>query len=153
MPEKRRPDITMAINRSNCGLELTGGLQWAAKRNKICCVHRPPSGLVMTDRAWRASHERMELAVRRDCCLLGGESASLFPAHSSGPVQLSCNGQMTAVRRQVTEDYTIAITVDLGAGTVKVGSYGTAPILGNADGDTLVFMKRRIPWTRSQPVP
>jgi hypothetical protein len=70
-------------------------------------------------------------------------SASVFPAHSSGPMQLSCNGKMTAASRRVTEDYTIAITVELGAGTVKVGSYGTVPIVGNADGDTLVFMKNK----------
>jgi hypothetical protein len=48
---------------------------------------------------------------------------------------------MTATSRNVTEEYTTALTIDLQARTVTVGSWGTVPILGDADGDTVAFMK------------
>jgi hypothetical protein len=56
------------------------------------------------------------------------------------PVQLSCTGKMTASVRDVCDDYTIALKVDLLAKTVTAGSYGTVPILGDTDGDTVAFM-------------
>jgi hypothetical protein len=58
----------------------------------------------------------------------------------SEPIPLACTGKMTAARRHVTEDYTIAITVDLRAKTVTVGSFGTVPIVSNTDDDSVVFM-------------
>ena len=62
------------------------------------------------------------------------------PTGTPQPVPLTCAGKMTAARKNVTEDYTIAITVDVHAKTVTVGSYGTVPIVGDPDGDTIVFM-------------
>jgi hypothetical protein len=59
------------------------------------------------------------------------------------PVQLACTGQMTAAIRQVTEDSIIALTIDLRAKTATVGGYGTVPILGDSDGDTVVFMTNK----------
>ncbi len=60
-------------------------------------------------------------------------------AHSE-PIPLACSGKMTAAIRHITEDYTLAITVDLRAKTVTVDSFGTVPIVGDTDGDTVVFM-------------
>jgi hypothetical protein len=59
---------------------------------------------------------------------------------SANPVLLSCGGKMTATIRDTSEDYTIALTIDLDARTVTVGSYGTVPILGDPNGDTVAFM-------------
>jgi hypothetical protein len=59
---------------------------------------------------------------------------------STKPVHLSCTGTIMATIRAVEEDYTVAITIDLEAKTVTVGSYGSAPIFGNRSGDTMFFM-------------
>ena len=61
-------------------------------------------------------------------------------AHSKPATPLACSGKMTAAIRHITEDYTLAITVDLRAKTVTVDSFGTVPIVGDTDGDTVVFM-------------
>ena len=59
---------------------------------------------------------------------------------SANPVLLSCGGKMTTTIRDTSEDHTIALTIDLDARTVTVGSYGTVPILGDPNGDTVAFM-------------
>jgi len=40
------------------------------------------------------------------------------------------------------ESYTLSLSIDRGAGTVEVGSWGTAPIISKPDDDTLVLMAR-----------
>lgn len=60
-------------------------------------------------------------------CTVGADSSGLHREND-------CREQAS------TEDYTIAITVDLRAKTVTVGSYGTVPIVSDTDSDTVVFM-------------
>ena len=57
-------------------------------------------------------------------------------------VQFACDGEMEVVPRNVREKYTLAITVDLSSAIVTVGSWGSAPIFGPRDNDTLVFMAK-----------
>jgi hypothetical protein len=64
----------------------------------------------------------------------------------SESVPLACAGKMTAADRNVTEDYTIAIRVDLLAKTVTIGSYGTVPIVGDTDEDIVAFAAVRLGW-------
>jgi hypothetical protein len=82
-------------------------------------------------------------AVRPSILALAFLSLAGSAARGSEPVQLSCAGKMTATVRDVSEDYTISLTVDLTAKTVTAGSYGTVPILDGIDGDTVVFMANK----------
>ena len=57
----------------------------------------------------------------------------------AAPNALACDGQMRAVSRNVSEQSTLALTIDLDAGSVKVGtSWGVSPIMGKPE-NTLVF--------------
>jgi len=59
----------------------------------------------------------------------------------SEPIPLACAGKMTATVRGVTEDYTLAIKVDLLAKTVTVGDHEAVPIVGGTGRDTVTFGK------------
>jgi hypothetical protein len=60
------------------------------------------------------------------------------------PLLLTCEGQMRAVSRNVSDQYTLALTIDLVGEKVAVGSRGVSPIKGKAD-NTLAFGKELVP--------
>jgi hypothetical protein len=63
------------------------------------------------------------------------------PFASAQPVRLVCEGEMQLlnVRGDATQNYTLLLAIDLGAGTVGVGSWGTSPINSKPDAGTLTF--------------
>jgi hypothetical protein len=67
------------------------------------------------------------------------------------PIQLACTGKMQVLpipvdipKSEWEWDYIFALTIDLRARTVAVGSYGTVPIIGDTGGDTLAFQARDV---------
>jgi hypothetical protein len=58
-------------------------------------------------------------------------------------VQLSCTGKVSAVARGVTEDAVTDVTIDLGARSVTIGSWVSAPILGDAKGNWVHILADR----------
>ena len=58
------------------------------------------------------------------------------------PARLACEGKMRVqnANGETAENYVLSLVIDQAAGTVTVGSYGTAPILSQPDSDAVVFM-------------
>ena len=57
---------------------------------------------------------------------------------------MTCDGQMLAVSRNVSEQSPLALTIDLDAAKVVVGSWGSSPFMGKPD-DTVAFGKGLAP--------
>jgi hypothetical protein len=49
-------------------------------------------------------------------------------ANAEPPLLLTCEGQMRAVSRNVSEPSSLALAIDLDVGKVRIGSWGSTPI-------------------------
>jgi hypothetical protein len=59
-------------------------------------------------------------------------------ANTESLLLLTCDGQMRAVSRNVSEQGSLALTIDLDVGKVRIGSWGSTPIT-NKEGDAVTF--------------
>jgi len=64
------------------------------------------------------------------------------PFAAAEPVRLMCEGKLMNEQGDGTQNYTLLLAIDLGAGKVEVGSLGTALIVSKPDADVLVFKVR-----------
>jgi hypothetical protein len=73
-----------------------------------------------------------------------GCALSIGSAAKAEPLLLTCDGQMLAVSRNVSERSSLALAIDLDTAKVAVGSWGSSPFMGKPD-DTVTFGKELAP--------
>jgi hypothetical protein len=59
------------------------------------------------------------------------------PLALADPVRLMCEGEM--MHGNATQNSTLLLTIDLGAGTVEVSGWGKAPIISKPEDEALTF--------------